>query len=158
MLPRSRGGGRSRPGSTIGPGAGPELPMSMLENLLRLHRRDCEDRRRYAAELELLADRLRADAMRVRREMEAAGGDGPAGPEPLAERCHKLERSVAELDGQVQAARAALAAAEEQLKLYERTVADRAGGAALSDRRLARRTRQARPATTRPWGDSAGGA
>ena len=129
--------------------------MSVLENLLRWHRRDCEDRRRYAAELELLAERLRADAGRVRGEMEAAGGEGPPGPEPLAERCHKLERSVAELDGQVAAARAALAAAEEQLKLYERAVADRAGGAALSDRRLARRARQLRPSTTRPSGDSA---
>ena len=146
MLPRSRGSGRSRLGSTIGPGVGPELPMSVLENVMRLHRRECEDRRRYVAELELLAERLRADAGRVRREMEAARSQDPAGSEPLAERCHKLERSVAELDDQVVAARAALDAAEEQLKLYERAVADCAGGVALSDRRLARRNRQARPA------------
>jgi len=124
--------------------------MSVLENVLRLHRRECEERRRYAVELGLLAERLRADAMRLRSEMETGGAQGPAGPEPLAERCHKLERSVADLDGQVTAARAALAAVEEQLKLYERAVTDHAGGAALSDRRLARRTRQARPATTRP--------
>jgi hypothetical protein len=76
----------------------------------------------------------------------------------LAARCHELERSVAELNGQVAAARAAFAAAEEQLKLYERAVADRADGAALSDRRLARRARQSRPATTRPWGGSTGDA
>ena len=34
--------------------------MSVLANLLRLHRRECEDRRRYAVELEHLAKRLRA--------------------------------------------------------------------------------------------------
>lgn len=129
--------------------------MSVLENVLRLHRRECEDRRRYAVELELLAERLRADARRVKSEMEAAGSRDPAVPEPLTERCHKLERSVAELDGQVAVARAALAEVEEQLKLYERAVEDRAGGAALSERRLARRTRQPRPATIPAWGDPA---
>ena len=117
-----------------------------MRTFCALHRRDCEDRRRYAAELEVLAERLRADAGRVRGEIEAAGGRGSTGAEPLAERCRKLERSVAELDGRVAAARAALIAAEQQLKLYERAVADRAGGAALSDRRLARRARQSRPA------------
>ena len=116
--------------------------MSVVENLLRAHRRDCEDRRRYAAELELLAERLRADAGRVYGEIAAAGGRGSAGAEPLAERCRKLERSVAELDGQLAAARDALIAAEQQLQLYERAVADRAGGPALSGRRLARRARQ----------------
>jgi hypothetical protein len=123
---------------------------------LRVHRRDCEDRRRYAAELALLAERLRADAGRVGGEIEAAGREAPTGSELLADRRHKLDRSVAELDGQVAAARAALAAAEEQLRLYERAVADRAGGAALSDRRLARRARQSRPPPPRQRVDSAG--
>src|SRR5436190_12186629 len=90
----------------------PELSMSVVVNLLRLHRRECEDRRRYAAELELLAERLRADAGRIRGEMEEAGGQGPTGAELLAERHRKLERSVVELDGRVAAARAALAATE----------------------------------------------
>ena len=116
--------------------------MSVVENLLRLHRRECEDRRRYAAELESLAERLRVDAGRVRADMDTAGSEAITGSEPMAERWQRLERSVAQLDGQVAAARAALAAAEEQLKLYERAVADRAGGTALSDRRLARRARQ----------------
>jgi hypothetical protein len=120
--------------------------MSVVDNLLRLHRRECDERRRFAAELESLAERLRADAGRLLAEMETGGGDAT---EPLAERCQRLERSVAELDGQVAAARAALAAAEEQLKLYERAVTDRAGGAALSDRRLARRARQSRPPAAR---------
>jgi hypothetical protein len=123
--------------------------MTVLENLLRLHRRECEDRRRYAIELESLAERLRADARRVCGEIGMAGGEGPTGTEPMAERCEKLERSVAELDGQAAAARAALAAAEEQLKLYERAIADRVGGMALSDRRLARRSRQLRPPAAR---------
>jgi hypothetical protein len=149
VLPRTRGGGRSRLGSTIGPEAGPELPMSVLDNVLRLHRRECEDRRRYATDLELLAERLRADAGRLRREMVVSASNVSLNNGPLAERFLKLELSVAEIEGQLAAAHAALAAAQQQLKLYERAVIDRAGGQALSDRRLARRIRQSRPAAVR---------
>ena len=39
--------------------------MSMVENLLRLHRWQLEERRRYLGELESLAERLRADAQRL---------------------------------------------------------------------------------------------
>ena len=123
--------------------------MSVLENLLRLHRRECEDRRRYAAELELLAERLRADAGRLRGEMVEFASNVSVKDGPLTERCLKLELSVAELDGRLAAAHAALAAAEQQLKLYERAVLDRSGGPALSDRRLARRVRQSRPPAAR---------
>jgi hypothetical protein len=123
--------------------------MSVVENLLRAHRRDCEDRRRYAAELAVLAERLRTDAGRVRSEIEAAGGPGSAGAEPLAERCRKL-------DGRLAAARDAVITAEQQLKLYERAVSDRAGGAALSDRRLARRARLSRSDEPPPFADSVG--
>jgi hypothetical protein len=130
--------------------------MSVVENLLRAHRRDCEDRRRYAAELAVLAERLRTDAGRVRSEIEAAGGPGSTGAEPLAERCRKLERSVSELDGRLAAARDAVITAEQQLKLYERAVSDRAGGAALSDRRLARRARLSRSDEPPPFADSVG--
>ena len=127
--------------------------MSVLANLLRLHRRECEDRRRYAVELEHLAERLRADASRLRGDM-AATASNVAGP--LAERYLKLERSVAELDGQLTAAHAALAAAEQQLKRYERAVLDRSGGQALSDRRLARRVRQSGPGAAAQSGDPPG--
>jgi hypothetical protein len=115
--------------------------MSVVDNLLRLRRRECEERRRFVIELGYLAERLRADAGRVRAEMETLDGAAAIGGEPLGERWQRLERSVAELDGQMAAARNGLAAAEEQLKLYERAVADRAGGSGLSDRRLARRSR-----------------
>jgi hypothetical protein len=116
--------------------------MSVLANLLRLHRRECEDRRRYAVALEHLAKRLRADAGRLRGDMAVSASNVSVDAGPLAERYLKLERSVAELDGQLTAAHAALAAAEQQLQLYERAVLDRSGGSALSDRRLARRGRQ----------------
>ena len=117
--------------------------MSVLANLLRLHRRECEDRRRYATELEHLVRRLRADAGRLRGEMASASNvSNDSGP--LAERYLKLAGSVAELDRQLGAAHTALAAAEQQLKLSERAVLDRTGGQALSDRRLARRVRQSR--------------
>src|SRR5215208_2439477 len=42
-----------------------EYRMSMVENLLRLHRWQLEERRRYLGELESLAERLRVDAVRL---------------------------------------------------------------------------------------------
>ena len=128
--------------------------MSVVESLLRLHRRECEEQRRYAAELELLAERLRADAGRVRVEIAAAESQPRPDAAQLTERCRALERSVAELDAQLDGARTALAAAEQQLQLYERAIADRAGGPGLSDRRLARRARQT-PAAPRTRVDPA---
>jgi hypothetical protein len=133
-------------GNRIGRAAMPESSMTVVENLLRLHRRECDERRRYAVELELLAERLRADLARVHGEMAAIEDQASLDAGPLAERCRKLTVSVAELDVQIAAAQATLAAAEQQLKRHDRAVLDRAGGAALSDRRLARRIRQSRPA------------
>ena len=127
--------------------------MTVVENLLRSHRRECEERRRYAAALAVLAERLRADIVRVRGEMAAVQDRRSADAGSLAERCRKLEGSVAELDGQIAAAREALAAVEQQMRLYERAVLDRVGGTALSDRRLARRIRQSRPAISTQGGD-----
>ena len=88
--------------------------MSVLETLMRRRRRECDERRRYVAELERLGERLRADAEEVCREV-AHGGTAAL----LAERHAKLERSVAAIDAQIIAARAALAAIEQELRRHE---------------------------------------
>jgi hypothetical protein len=105
--------------------------MTVLDNLLRLHRWQLEERQRYLADLELLAERLRADAQRLHKEAEeearAAGVslDAPDGERgfllirPLLERRRKLERSVAEIEGQVADARAAVEAAVQEVKMHE---------------------------------------
>ena len=96
--------------------------MSMVENLLRLHRWQLEERRRYLSELESLAERLGADALRL----TTANDPGverfdPARPvdansasfeRKSVERRERLEHSLAEIKAQIVEARAALAEAE----------------------------------------------
>ncbi len=110
--------------------------MSVLENLVVMHRRQCDERRRHLADLEDLAQRLRADAMRllgaiglgaIAPSEAGAGGFGP----PAFERYRKLERSIAELDRQISAARDALATAEQHLKQHERAAALRTSASSV---------------------------
>jgi prefoldin subunit 5 len=99
--------------------------MSVAENRLNLGRRQCEDLRRQLAGLEALAQRLRADARRLRGEGRVAGqpvvAEARAGDlaESLAERHSTLARSVAEIDSQIATVGAALGAAEHELRRYE---------------------------------------
>src|SRR5262249_15491446 len=90
-----------------------------------------EERQRYLADLELLAERLRADAIRLRHEVEAeakAAGipldalDSERGflfCRPLLERQRKLERSAAEVEGQIVEARVAVQPAELEVRMHE---------------------------------------
>ena len=126
--------------------------MSAVENRLSLGRRQCEERRRYLAGLESLAQRLGADERRLRAEIQRAGIDGPA-PEGdagrpvaargfaglLVERHGKLARSVAEIDAQIAEVGAALDVAEQELKRHELASVQHAAGAFVSERRRARR-------------------
>jgi len=126
--------------------------MSVIDNMIRLHRWQLEERERYLADLESLAERLRADARRLEREAEeearAAGialdtpADAPLSIflKPLIERRRKLERSVAEIETQIAEARAAAATSRQELKLCEMATEQRA--AALPAQRLTRRTRR----------------
>ena len=125
--------------------------MRVIENLLRLCRRQCEERRRYLAELELLAQLLGGDAGRLRGEIERteAAGD-PASGAPLIARRIKLERSLAAVQSQIATAGDALAAAEGELKRHALAAAQRAGKTELSARSGARRSRRARPAPPAP--------
>ncbi len=123
--------------------------MSVLESLLRLRRRQCAERRRYLAELELLAQRLRADSRRLRAEIARAVAAGnPVFSRALIERHGKLERSVAAIDGHIATAGDALAAAERELKRHELASTQRAGNAGLAERHRARRSRRAPPAAS----------
>jgi chromosome segregation ATPase len=135
-------------------GARRELLMSLIENRLQLRRRQCEERRQYLAELERLATRLRADAGRLEDEIERAValGNRISAP-PLTERHAKVERSLAAIEAQLGSAAAALAAAEQELRQYERAFATRAGSARLADRPLARRPRGRLPASPAIGGD-----
>ena len=102
--------------------------MSTLEDPLSLRRRQCEERQRYVARLEAVAERLRADERRLRAEIqgafadwlapEAAGGK-PVCARPLIERHGKLARTLGSVEGQIAAARNALTAAARELKQHE---------------------------------------
>jgi len=112
--------------------------MNILEHRLTLHRRHCEERRRYLAELQSLAQGLRADGSRLRSEIEQAVAVGsPACAQNLLQRHGKLARSLAAIEGQIVAAGDALAAADRELKRRELAAAQRAEIAGL--RRMSRR-------------------
>ena len=122
--------------------------MNALENRLNLHRRHCEERQRYLAELESLAQRLRADGGRLRCEIERAVTVGnPASTPPLLERHGKLARTLAAIESQITAADDALAAAVRELKRQELAAAQRADNDATFAARRASRSSRARAAT-----------
>lgn len=115
--------------------------MSTLDNPLSLHRQQCEERQRYVARLEAVAERLRADERRLRAEIqrvfadwlapEAAGGK-PVCARPLIERHGKLARTLSAVEGRIAAARKALTAAARELKQHELAALQRADSAGLS--------------------------
>ena len=112
--------------------------MSVQDQLLIAHRRECEDRRRYVADLENLAERLGADAERLRAEIRLAEANGAATTaRQLIERQAKLARSLDEIGEQLAGARVALATAEQQLRSHELVPR----GGALAARRTSRRRR-----------------
>ena len=87
----------------------------IAENLLRLHRWQLEEQRRYVTGLESLATRLRADAQRLTDRIDAdaslrdPSGQVEAEQRPfsrrLIERRQKLEDSIAEIGDQILNAR-----------------------------------------------------
>jgi hypothetical protein len=116
--------------------------MSVLENRLRLGRRQCRQWRRYLAGLESLAQRLRADERRLWAEIELAvagrlspeAGAGQPGfaaelAGELIGRHGKLVRSVAAIDTQIAEVGAALGVAEQALQGQELAAAQPFGRA-----------------------------
>jgi flagellar FliJ protein len=110
--------------------------MSALETLIRVHRWQLDERRRYLAGLDSLAARLRADAQRLHEEAEEeAGAAGlsheaasayPAYIRVLIERRQKLERSIVEVEAQIAEAHEAVSDAYQEVKRYELAAANRA--------------------------------
>jgi hypothetical protein len=115
------------------------------EHLLRC-RRECDERRRYLARLQLLGKRLREDAGQLLGEMARAGAaGGVAAAEPLIERHSRLSRSIAEIEQQTAAAHHALALAELELRRHELALAHRSGDRAGGGRGTTTRFRFAPP-------------
>jgi flagellar FliJ protein len=116
--------------------------MSARDHLHRLQVWQLAERRRYLADLESLAARLRADVERLRDEIGAADGDAgrvPIFARPLVDRRDKLLGSIAEVDAQTVDARAAVAASQQEVKLVEGTMAQRGLN---FEERLTRRARR----------------
>lgn len=88
--------------------------MSAIEQMVRVYRWACNEKRRTLEDLVRLADRLRADMGRLDGPM-ATTVDGQS-PD---ERRERLVRSVADIEATVERARAELAVAEAELTRVE---------------------------------------
>jgi hypothetical protein len=126
--------------------------MSILDDRLRLGRRQCQQWRSHLAGLESLAQRLRADERRLRAEIElgvagrlspeAGAGQPGFAAEPAGEllgRHGKLVRSVAAVDTQIAEVGAALGVAEQALQGQELAAAQRTVRAGGPESRRTRR-------------------
>jgi flagellar export protein FliJ len=120
--------------------------MSALDSLIRVHRWQLDERRRYLNGLEELAARLRSDAQRLQEEAEEESRAAGLSPEAqavypffiqaLIERRQRLEASIAEVEGQILQAREAVSESFREVKRYELAVANRAR---VRGERIARR-------------------
>jgi hypothetical protein len=116
--------------------------MSAIEQMLRVYRWACNEKRRTLEDLLRLADRLRADMGRLDAPT-AVSGDGQSADE----RRERLVRSVADIEATVERARGELAVAEAELARVEqmkqgREAADRTSGQRRSQPRAAGLGRQ----------------
>ena len=119
--------------------------MSALEQLVRLHGWTLDERRRKAADLEQLADRLKADMARIDNELVREEKTAAEAPELRAaftayaaiarKRREKLARSVADVEVEIERARAEVTEAFQELKRYEQALANRKARAASVVRR-----------------------
>jgi chromosome segregation ATPase len=123
--------------------------MNGRQNTYRLQHWQLAERQRYLSDLESLAAKLRADVEDLSREVDASASAPPASPDrrdaralvvgPLLERRDKLVRTIAEVDAQLAEARETVAAAQQEVKLYDGSVAYR--GFTFEDRRVRRSRR-----------------
>lgn len=109
--------------------------MSALDQLVRLHGWTLDERRRKAADLEQLAERLRADLARIDAELLREEKTTNGSPELQAafaayaaiarKRRDKLNRSIADVALEIERAHEAVAEAFQELKRYEQALANR---------------------------------
>ena len=119
--------------------------MSALEQLVRLHGWTLDERRRKAADLEQLADRLKADMTRIDAELEREEKTAQESPELRAaftaysaiarKRRERLARSIADVEVEIERAREEVTDAFQELKRYEQALANRKARAASVVRR-----------------------
>ncbi len=109
--------------------------MSALDQLVRLHGWTLNERRRKAADLEQLAERLRADLARIDGELEREGRTASGSPELQAafaayagvarKRRERLNGSIADVDQEIERAHEEVTEAFQELKRYEQALANR---------------------------------
>ena len=120
--------------------------MNSRDTFHRAQQWQLAERQRYLTELEVLGERLRTDVERLSEEIDQTGGAAPTNMRldplfvrPLVDRRDKLLRSIAEIEAQLAAARAAVATAQQEIRLVAGTVVLQG---LHFEERLTRRTRR----------------
>ena len=122
--------------------------MNSRNSVHRIQQRQLAERQRYLSELEALQSKLRDDVELLQAQIATAGDDRalPTDRQPdplfsrtLLERRDKLFHSIGEIDTQIEEARKALAAAQQEARLVEGGLSHR--GLNFEDR-LTRRARR----------------
>jgi hypothetical protein len=113
--------------------------MSAIEQMSRVHRWACEEKRRTLDDFLRLAERLRADLLRL---------EPPAG-EPADARRQRLERSIAEVEQGIERTRQELAIAEQELARVEQMLDGRDAPEKPQERAPGRARRSAAGGRTR---------
>jgi chromosome segregation ATPase len=98
-----------------------KVAVSAIEQMVRVYRWACNEKRRTLEDLLRLAERLRADMSRLDGPTAASSADGQSADE----RRERLVRSVADIEATVERARAELAVAEAELTRVEQMKQDR---------------------------------
>jgi flagellar FliJ protein len=122
--------------------------VSALDSLIRINRYKLDEHRRQLAELERLVERLRNELLRLDQELTSeqriAAASHEAGhayggyARDIIERREKLTASATDAEGQILAARDALAESFREVKSYEITAANRGTRERLADERRQR--------------------
>lgn len=103
--------------------------MSSLKTIIRLHKWQLDEKRRALAELQNLADRLKAELERLREEVASEQETARANPDfafnyanyaqAALERGRRLTQSLGQVDVQIAVATDQMAEAFQELKRYE---------------------------------------
>ena len=110
--------------------------MRSLETLIRVQRRQLDQLRRDVAALETLAEDLRGQAAALEEELKTQQATAKSGAPEVAfsypnfarwaiERRARLAASIADVDGRLEAARAQVAEAFQDLKRFDIVLANR---------------------------------
>jgi chromosome segregation ATPase len=120
--------------------------MSGLDQMLRLQKFSLDEKRRQAADLDALIERLRGDVRRldedVAREIETARGNLdleralPEYRKVMAERRERILKSISDLSAELEKLRDQIMESFSELKKTEQTIANR-----LQRQRMAQRRR-----------------